>query len=194
MAAQPLPLGYCLDIGVDRKQPAPPSYPRVQGSWEQFGTAVAPARAKPELSHDPSSHQSVPTEVMIQSKINLATSFVRNSSAVLSEIDALAAGTEDEVRPTEYAYTRARSYVESAYGQAKVPGHLPEIVPQVSVTTDDVGGIRLAWRLGPKQLRANFGAAANLRSYLYFESALEHRAEDLDMQRLAGGLDWLTKK
>ena len=163
-ASQCFPLGY-QEVEVVGKERPNHRRPRFQPSWEQSAT-------------------------MLQPEINAATPFIRNSSAVLAEID----GIEDEVKPTEYAYTRARSFVESAYSQIRMQENVPEIVPEASVTTDDVGGIRLAWRFGLKQVRANFGANANLRSYLYFESALEHHVEDLDLQRLDGGLDWLTKK
>lgn len=113
-------------------------------------------------------------------------------SRVTGEIDALLAGREDEVTPTEYAYLRARSTVESTYGRIKAGQNVPEMVPVPSVTTDDVGGIRLAWQVGTKQVRANFGATLDLRSYLYYESGLEHNAEPLDPEHLAGRLAWLA--
>jgi len=134
------------------------------------------------------------SEVMLQPESNIVTSFVRNSSSLVAEIDALVAGREDEIKPTDYAYTAARSLVESAYGQIKLRENVPEIVPEASITTDDVGGIRLAWRVGPKQVRANFGANANLRSYIYFEAGFDHAVEQLDVQHLAGRLAWLTER
>lgn len=119
------------------------------------------------------------------------------SRGVISEIDALLAGSDDEVAPTRHAYERARSVVEAAYGEvnrlrAKKRRGVPEIFPRPLVTTDDVGGIRLSWRLGTKQVRANFGAQPELQSYVYFESGVEHNAEDLDVEHLAGRLAWLT--
>jgi hypothetical protein len=107
---------------------------------------------------------------------------------VLEKIERLNAGVEDEVKPTKYASSRARSIVESAYAQINANGHLPD----ASATTDDVGGIRLAWRNGPKHVLANFGAEAHLRSYIYFESPQEHQIEALDAHHLAGRLVWLA--
>jgi hypothetical protein len=193
MGTQTHPLYYSGEIGVAQRNRPSQGYSRQQQSWEQPRTTVTPKRLRKQLSSDAGDPKSS-GEVMEQPEITAATPTIKDSSAVLAEIDGLAAGVEDEVKPSDYAYTRARSLVESAYGQVKLAGNVPEIVPQVSVTTDDVGGIRLAWRLGPKQIRANFGAAANLRSYLYFESVLEHYVKDLDVKHLAGGLDWLIKK
>jgi hypothetical protein len=116
---------------------------------------------------------------------------------VIEEIDTLRAGREDEVVPTEYAYKNARSIIESTYGEISSPRSkkrrsVPEIFPEPLVTTDDVGGIRLSWRTEAGQVRANFGATPELRSYVYFESGLEHDVEPLDPQHLAGRLTWLT--
>lgn len=194
MATQPITFGYYGEVGAVRRKRPLSNHPRPQQSWEQPHTG-APKRIRTDLSVDVADPKLSPSaEVMVQPELSAATLVVRDSSAALTEIDGLAAGMENEVKPTDYAYTRARSLVESAYGQTKLRGNVPELVPQVSVTTDDVGGIRLAWRVGPKQIRANFGAAANLQSYLYFESALQHYVEDLDAKHLAGGLDWLIKK
>lgn len=114
------------------------------------------------------------------------------SRPVLEAIDALLAGGEDEVVPTRFAYERARSVVEAAYGQVKTHKNVPTLIPRPLVTTDDVGGIRLSWRTSDRQVRANFGARPDLRSYIYFESALEHSVEPLDAQHLARRLAWLT--
>lgn len=124
---------------------------------------------------------------------NWRTASHRVADAVVGRIDGLAT-EEDEVKPTKFAYIRARSIVESAYGLIKGPRSVPEIVPEASVTTDDVGGIRLAWRNGPRHVLANFGAEADLRSYIYFESPHEHQIEALDAQHLAGRLAWLTSR
>ncbi len=112
----------------------------------------------------------------------------------IAEIDALTSGSEDEIPPTEFAYRRARSIVESAYGRITTRFNVPEILPKPSATTDDVGGIRLAWRVAGKQIRANFGATPELRSYIYYESGLEHSVEHLDARHLAGRLAWLAER
>ncbi len=193
MAAQPLSLEYYgeAETAISRRPSRP--HARSQQSLEQPSAAMSMARTTigplPRLA----APQSI-SEAMTQLGANALTSFVRNSSMVVAEIDGLIAGHEDEIKPSEYAYSAARSLVESAYGQIKLRESVPEIVPEASVTTDDVGGIRLAWRLGPKQVRANFGANAQLRSYIYFESDIQHAVEQLDVQHLAGRLAWLTEK
>jgi hypothetical protein len=130
---------------------------------------------------------------------SLGEIFGTESSPVISEIDALLAGSEDEVVPTGYAHERARSIIEAAYGEInrrrfKKHWGVPKIFPKPLVTTDDVGGIRVSWCTENKQVRANFGARPEpeLRSYVYFESALEHGVDQLDAQHLAGRLAWLT--
>lgn len=112
--------------------------------------------------------------------------------SVVEAIDLLLAGGEDEITPTEYAYEKARSIVESAYGRAEAKMRIPEALPRPSITTDDVGGVRLSWRADARQLRANFGARQDLRSYIYFESGEEHDIEELSADNLAGRLAWLT--
>ncbi len=183
-AAQIFPLGYG-ELRAVRRQRLSHQQPRQQQLWEQSNNAEIPLELR---------GFNIPIEVMVQPEINTASPFVRDYPSILAGIDGLAAGVEGEVRPTDYAYTRARSFVESSYGQIRRAENVPGLLPEVSITTDDLGGIRLAWRLGAKQVRANFGANGNLRSYLYFESALEHHVEALDVHHLAGGLDWLTKK
>ena len=126
----------------------------------------------------------------------------RLSEGVVTEIDALMAGREDETKPTQFAYSNARTVIESAYGRAfrqvKIPLALPEPLPSPIATTDEVGGIRLLWREGTKQIRLNFGADADRRSYLYFEedsaNGMDHGVEALDPDRLAERLAWLMGK
>jgi hypothetical protein len=193
MAAQPLPLVDYEGTEAGRKQSPAKNHPREQPSWEQFSVAVVPMRT--ERKPLPTFIDPQPLiEVTAQPETNVSTPFTRNWSAVLAEIDTLAAGTEDEVRASEYAYSRARSTLESVYRQIRPPENVPQVVPEHSVTTDDLGGIRLAWRHGSRQIRINFGANATLRSYIYFESPLEHHVEDLDAHRLAGRLAWLTER
>jgi hypothetical protein len=136
----------------------------------------------------------VSTAMMSQQETIGSGLFLDSSSAVLSELDGLAAGSEDEIKPTDFAYTRARSLVESVYGRISVEKRLLQMAPEASITSDDQGGIRIAWTRGEKQLRANFGARENLKSYLYFESPVEHDVEELDMHHLVGRLAWLIKK
>src|ERR1700675_1895497 len=77
------------------------------------------------------------------------------SAPVIRNIDALLASGEDGVVPTDDAYKRARSLIEATYAEVnRIKKHrgVPEIFPKPSVTTDDIGGIRLAWRNETKQV------------------------------------------
>lgn len=195
MAAQPLILVEYggADAGTGRR-PAK-SYPRQQSSWNQLSTATAPALAE-RKPLPPSIDPQSATEGMPQAETGVSTPFTKDWSAILAGIDQLAAGAEDEVKATEYAYTTARALLDSVYPRLKTkrPGNIPQIVPEHSITTDDVGGIRLAWHLGPRHVRVNLGANNNLRSYIYFESGPNHGIEELNPQHLAGRLVWLTEK
>jgi hypothetical protein len=125
---------------------------------------------------------------------------VSETASVVAEIDALLANKEDEIVPTMYAFTRARGLVEAAYGEVdrlrviRKQFGVPAIFPKPIATTDDRGGIRVSWRAENKQVRANFGADAQLRSYVYFESPLAHGVEPLDAEHLAGRFAWLTER
>jgi hypothetical protein len=126
-------------------------------------------------------------------RINVQFHLGLNPSLVVAEIDQLRRGVEDEVIPSGFAHFNARQTVESGYGQFKSYA-LAKTVPRPFVTTDDVGGIRLVWRSGKKQVLANFGARSGLKSYLYFESPTEHGSEALDPGNLAGRLSWLMTR
>jgi hypothetical protein len=113
---------------------------------------------------------------------------------IVASINGLmkASDEENEVVATEHAYSTARATIESAYGrlldQKKA---VISKVPAPAVTTDDRGGVRLSWRSGEKQVRVNFGAFPEARSYLYFESPLEHNVDDLQPTNLSQRLEWL---
>lgn len=135
--------------------------------------------------------------------IKIENPLTRMSEAVVSEIDALMAEKEDETKPTEFAYSNARTVIESGYGrtrgQAKAPWTVREVIPNPVATTDDMGGIRLLWHEGTKQIRLNFGADQNRKSYLYFEEdapgqVINHGVEPLDADHLAERLAWLMVK
>jgi hypothetical protein len=116
------------------------------------------------------------------------------SSEVISEIDQLKAGVEDEEIPTDFAYKAACTVVELAYSQPETQNRIPRIMPKPWVTTDDVGGIRVVWTFESKRLVANFGARPDLQTYLYYESQLEHDAEPLNANSLRRRLAWLTQR
>jgi hypothetical protein len=128
--------------------------------------------------------------------MGIATSLGLGSfTDVISEIENLAA--ENEVPPTNFAYLHSRAVVGAAYGLMLPKQSLimpMSHIPRPVVVTDDVGGIRLAWRKGIKTVRANFGANDNLRSYVYFESGIEHGVRPLDAASLSDMLNWLIKR
>lgn len=99
-----------------------------------------------------------------------------------AELEVLRANAEgDWITPTPYAYDRARAIMDECPG-----------VPVALMTTDSEGGIRMAWRRGEKQARANFGARPGLKSYIYYESPEAHNAEDLQAANLLKRLRWLN--
>jgi len=114
------------------------------------------------------------------------------SSEAISQIDALMGGVEDETVPTRFAYMAARAAIGFAYSPRRLG--VPYIVPKLWATTDDVGGIRLLWTFRSKRLIANFGARAELRTYIYYESRKEHGGDTLDGESLRRRLDWLTQR
>src|SRR5262249_41702899 len=122
------------------------------------------------------------------------TATLRLSDIIVHDIDELMAGKEDEEKPTVFAYSNARSVIESACGKASTTDKINPMLPKPLATTDDVGGIRLLWNLGLRNIRLNFGAAPDRQSYLYYEAGLDHGVEPLDDENLVKRLDWLTGK
>ena len=121
---------------------------------------------------------------------------------ILTQIDTLMSPDEDSGDPTatEYAYRNTRAVVEAAYGRLfageepsdKVRHRLArERLPLPLVTTDERGGVRLSWQNGNRHVRINFAAAEGLRSYLYFESPVEHNVDALQPSALFTKLAWV---
>jgi hypothetical protein len=133
-------------------------------------------------------------EPAVRKETKIKTFMSPVGDAIVHDIDELMAGKEDEVKPTAYAYAYARRVVLSAYGKAKIVGTLPTIVPKPLATTDDVGGIRLLWHLGAKNVRLNFGAEHDRQSYLYYEAGQDHGVEPLDEDHLVEKLAWLAAR
>jgi hypothetical protein len=100
------------------------------------------------------------------------------------ELEVLLANEQgDWATPTLFAYTNARAILEKGVN-----------LPVALMTTDSEGGIRMAWRRGEKQVRVNFGAWAELKSYIYYASPQVHEVEKLDAANLLKRLDWLTRQ
>lgn len=83
--------------------------------------------------------------------------------------------------PTEFAYAFAKFVVNKLNSQILVP----------FLTTDDRGGIRMIWRSNGRRVIANFGATPESRSYVYYESEIDHDTEPLGADRLTNRLRWL---
>jgi hypothetical protein len=118
----------------------------------------------------------------------------RQLASVIDEIASLLmTADEDEVRPTEYAYTTVFRVLSSAYTLARLdaPAHYRRL-PRPSVSADDVGGIRVRWLYEGRDLRTNFAAHPELRSYIYYEAGARHGIDSLDGDTLAEKLRWLT--
>lgn len=167
----------------------------VHPGFELVGAAIAPKRASFNFNNLILSQDEIYTSNQLRSAPMPSTNTVNPvSTAIIRELDTLAAGKEDESRPTSVAYANARSTVEAAYGRTKSDKNLPVASPIPFVTTDDLGGIRILWHTDTKRLRANFGAADNLRSYLYYSTDVDHNVEPLDENHLAERLAWLADK
>jgi hypothetical protein len=113
---------------------------------------------------------------------------------IMSEIENLDSG--NEVAPTNFAYLKCRAVVGAAYGLMLSKQNLFTMlagIPKPVIVTDDVGGIRMAWRKGNRTVRANFGGNEHLQSYTYFESDTEHGVMPLDGSSLSDRLKWLIK-
>ncbi|MFI5098602.1 MAG: hypothetical protein ACHQT6_11575 [Candidatus Acidiferrales bacterium] len=178
---------------------------RVQREAEKLGQKLQQTAAVAVVHFIPNASplaslipQFEPAEVtIVSSDLRIRPSLNSLSSGVVSDIDRLAAGAEDETAPTQFAYEKARSIVQAAYGKLEIHVlNVPGIVPAPLVTTDDAGGIRLAWQAGAKQMRANFGAVCEpqRRSYIYYEFGQEHAVEQLDVEHLVGRLSWLMAR
>jgi hypothetical protein len=192
MATQPLWIGYNGEAQPveDQINGQAPLQAKAQQIVKQT-TATAGPKFAVALFRSPIPQS--PQAAMIEQQAGPRSAQLEAASAVVARIDDLAVA-EDEVKPSEYAYARARSIVESAYGQIRAPRNVPEVVPEALATTDEMGGIRLAWRLGTRQIRANFGGSPERRSYIYFESSAQHGIDELDATHLSGRLAWLTER
>jgi len=179
------------------------------------------ARREADLPYRQRYRQSQPTEKprtivpadlfpggLAESRLNLAVGSLDDAPAVaesagrdllpqiLIAIDKLMSPNADDGDPpaTEHAYQFARAVVESAYGQflAVKETQARKLSPPI-VTSDERGGVRLSWQRGDKHVRTSFGAAQDVRSYLYFQSPTDHDVEPLKPSNLFARLDWLLQ-
>lgn len=93
--------------------------------------------------------------------------------------------------PTDYAYRVAVNLAVDAYFQI-AELHPGTVLPTPFASTDDSGGVRIAWRLQGKQVRVNIGGKPELRSYIYFQSPAGPGVETPQAAVLADRLYWLV--
>jgi hypothetical protein len=113
--------------------------------------------------------------------------------AIASQMDSLPTSDDVEVRPTNYAYLRAKQSVLAAYvsmlsektERIRIPTH-------PIIGTDDVGGVLVSWASGDKYVAVKFGAQPDSRSFVYFEQGEDHHALDLSEKNLLEKLKWLS--
>jgi hypothetical protein len=179
MAAQPNIWGIMVseldDVASASRRPEPTSEQRYRQSRPRQEHKIAFPADAPEKGQGESGE----TEVLLR---------------ILGAIDKLMSpeDVDDDPPATTHAYQTARTIVESAYGRFHADNRSKNL-PLPIVTTDERGGIRLSWEHGERHVRTNFGAARDLRSYLYFESPQEHEVDALEPDTLSARLTWMLK-
>lgn len=94
--------------------------------------------------------------------------------------------------PTDFAYWSSLRTVAAAYSSLRREHPRYSELPTPVGVVDSAGGVRLIWKTNAKQVKANFGGRADLRSYLYYESGQVYDVEPLDVPTLARRLGWLV--
>jgi len=115
-------------------------------------------------------------------------------AVVVKEFEALVkTEAPDWPRPTQYALSNAVRVLAAAYIEIRLENaQCYWSITEPVLATDSVGGIRVTWRRDSRELRANFGAGPELRTYLYFESEGGHGIRELRSETLCERLQWLT--
>lgn len=201
MAAQPNPWGTIASRESAATGRVRPRHETNVPEWQRYRQSPLTEKQPSDLSAD------LFSDVLAESRFNAEAEIVGEKRAaeaaendslprILVAIDKLMSPNEDDGDPaaTEHAYRSARAVVESAYGRL-LASKEPQVkrLPLPLATTDERGGVRLAWQFGDRHVRTSFGAAENLRSYLYFESPMEHDAEALQPSVLSARLDWMLR-
>lgn len=112
---------------------------------------------------------------------------------VMIELEQLRVSpAEDETPATEHAVMSAVRALSEALTLLKLSS-LREFLDAVNpyLGTDDIGGIRVAWRRGHKGVRLNFGATEKNRTYLYYEDSSSHGITDITGNTVSEKLHWL---
>jgi hypothetical protein len=102
-------------------------------------------------------------------------------------------GEEVDCLPSEYAYFTAARVLAEAYGLLGVAFSGYFRIPAPIMLADDEGALRVRWMNRDRELRANFGASPQHRSYLYFEDGGNYGLENLSGEVLAERLRRLVE-
>ncbi|MCC3407487.1 MAG: hypothetical protein JGK17_18210 [Microcoleus sp. PH2017_10_PVI_O_A] len=108
-------------------------------------------------------------------------------------IELLDLEDEDEygiLKPTEYAFRTAMKWVVEAYDV------LRENFPKASVSTDELGSIRLAWQNTSADCRVRLFCPSNAddRAYIYHQKHEEYKSEDIiAASTLVHWLEWYNQ-
>ncbi len=94
---------------------------------------------------------------------------------------------EEQIKPTEYAFSRSLRLLLDTQALRL------QSFPRASVTADFNGGIRLQWKANDRQLRVVIPSHVDGHHYLYHESGdLFEAMDDPSPVTLAEWLRWLT--
>jgi hypothetical protein len=99
----------------------------------------------------------------------------------------------DEEQASSFAYENALHILAKAYAVLKLSSADYYGLPRPILTTDDQGGLRTRWVNKTREVRANFGASALRKSYLYFEEREVYGVEQLSPDLIARRLQWLLE-
>lgn len=134
-----------------------------------------------------------PTEVFLQHQDAIQDEIgvqagSKSRDSLLRLVDLLEGSGEDEygeVGPTQHAFKSAYRLIDSAEKQivANTTG---------SPCVDSLGGIRVTWKLGDREVRLICPATNNDAVYLYHQSEAEHLvSREVTAKLLADKLLWL---
>jgi hypothetical protein len=98
---------------------------------------------------------------------------------------------QDDPIPTELAYWNSLKTIGSAYNILSAEHPRAAQLTNPTAVVDNSGGVRLIWKTPSKQVKANFAARPDLKSYIYYESGQVYDTEPLDANNLARRLGWL---
>ncbi len=130
------------------------------------------------LEPDTPSEWLEPDRLLLSKKLNVLTDIL---SAYCDEED-----DPDFVKPTKASFDLAKGLVEGAYTE------ITQDIPSPKVIADEVGGIRLRWVKGEKEIRLSCHRDSALQSYIYHQKGEVHGlVYDVTPEKLIYWLRWL---